>query len=205
MKFWSPKAELWTPGKLFLSQGLILKRYLPVLRNYTCVGWISLGLALLASVLVVTGATAHALLLKSQPEAGATLVQSPLQVTAWFSQELDTGLSTLLVVNGDGQQVDNGDGGVDLNDPNHASLVVSLPPVLPAGLYTVQWTATSAEDGDPTTGQFSFIIGQVTAANNSRGTPWTGWLVGAIAASVGVLLIVVIFMAWKQSQSSPVS
>lgn len=165
-------------------------------------GLLALGVALAALLWLAGGAAAHALLLKSQPEAGAALVQSPLRVIAWFSQELDTSLSTLHVVNGDGQQVDNGDGGVDLNDPDHASLVVTLPLDLPDGLYTAQWTATSVEDGDTTSGQFSFIVGQITAAHNSTKTIWTGWLVGALTIIGGALLLVVIFMAWEHTRSN---
>jgi methionine-rich copper-binding protein CopC len=168
-------------------------------------GLLASGVALTALLWLVVGATAHALLLKSQPESGATLVQSPLRVIAWFSQELDTGLSTLHVANGDGQQVDNGDGGVDLNDPDHASLVVTLPLGLPDGLYTVQWTATSVEDGDTTSGQFSFVVGQAMPAHNSSKTIWTGWLVGALTLIGGGLLLVVIFMAWEHTRSSRAS
>jgi len=168
-------------------------------------GLFAAGAALAALLWLVGGAAAHALLLKSQPEAGATLVQSPLRVIAWFSQELDTSLSTLHVVNGDGQQVDNGDGGVDLNDPDHASLVVTLPMALPDGLYTVQWTATSAEDGDTTSGQFSFVVGQVTPAHNSPQTIWTGWLVSALTIIGAGLLLVVIFMAWERTRTSRAS
>lgn len=166
----------------------------------------ALGLALLASLWLAVGAAAHALLLRSEPAAGAALAQSPERVIAWFSQELDTGFSALQVVDGEGRQADSGDGGVDLNDPDHASLVVTLPADLPAGRYTARWTAVSADDGDTTDGEFFFTVGetgpvQAIAANESAAAAWTVWLVGGIVFGLGILLVVIMFFAWGLSRS----
>lgn len=170
--------------------------------------WLGLGLALLASLWLAAGAAAHALLLRSEPAAGAALAQSPQQVIAWFSQELDTGFSALQVVDGEGYQVDAGDGGVDLNDPDHASLVVTLPADLPAGRYTAHWTAVSADDGDTTEGEFFFTVGetgsvQAIAASESAAAAWTVWLVGGIVFGLGILLALVMVFAWGLSRSRP--
>ena len=54
--------------------------------------------------------------------------------------------------------MDNGDGGVDLNDPDHASMVVTLP-ALPNGSYTVQYHILLL-DGDATDGAFAFAVGE---------------------------------------------
>ncbi len=168
----------------------------------------ALGLALLASLWLAAGAAAHALLLRSEPAAGAALAQSPERVIAWFSQELDTGFSALQVVDGEGYQVDAGDGGVDLNDPDHASLVVTLPADLPAGRYTAHWTAVSADDGDTTEGEFFFTVGetgsvQAIAASESAAAAWTVWLVGGIVFGLGILLALVMVFAWGLSRSRP--
>jgi methionine-rich copper-binding protein CopC len=169
-------------------------------------GLLGMGVALLVSLWLAGGAVAHALLLKSEPEAGAALAQSPQQVIIWFSQELDTGFSALQVMDEQGYQVDSGDGGVDLNDPDHASLVVSLPADLPAGRYTAHWTAVSAEDGDTTEGEFFFTVGetgpvQAIAPNESAAARWAVWLVGGIVFGLGVLLVAVMVFAWGFSRS----
>ncbi len=148
----------------------------------------------LACLWLAAAAAAHALLLKSMPENEAVLAQPPRQVTAWFSQELDTHLSALQVVDAGGQPVDNGDGEVDLSDPAHASMQVTLPAALPTGAYRVLWTAVSADDGDTTAGEFSFSVGRADA--NQVSTPATipgrararslGWL----AAGLGLVCLV---------------
>jgi methionine-rich copper-binding protein CopC len=158
----------------------------------------------LAFVLFATGTLAHALLVRSEPEDGARLAQPPQQVTAWFSQELDTGLSAMQVYDQAERQVDQGDGGVDLCDPDHASMIVSLPGSLGSGRYVVRWTAASAEDGDVEEGEFAFIsVGsgeaEATPASSSPPSPAPAratWPVGLIATSVAILLLVGIGLSW---------
>ncbi len=157
-------------------------------------------LLLLGLAVTAVTATAHGdeILLKSEPADGAALAESPAQVTTWFSDELAT-TSTLKVYNLAGEQVDNGDGGVDLNDPDHASMIVSLP-VLDEGVYLVQWTADLL-DGDTVSGAFTFGIGKAGTAPSQIPTPTappaaapesgsgisTGVLIGA---GVGLILAV---------------
>lgn len=143
--------------------------------------------------------SAHALLVKSNPEHKAELNQPPKQVVAWFSQELETKFSTMQVYSADGRQVDKGDGGVDLYDPDHDSLVVSLPNALPEGHYIVRWTVVSADDGDPTQGEFNFIVGKAqtgqfeqTPSNSSSADRNQKWPIGQMVLSSMVLLIVII-------------
>jgi hypothetical protein len=75
---------------------------------------------------------------------------------------MQSGVSKLQVFDASGAQVDQGDGGVDLNDPAHASMVVLLP-ALGEGAYKVRWQVVLL-DGDPTTGEFSFYVGSAGAA-----------------------------------------
>lgn len=96
------------------------------------------------------------ILLRSEPESNAALVEPPAQVMTWFSEELETS-STMEVFNLAGEKVDNGDGGVDLNDPDHASMIVTLPP-LENGVYLVQWKAVLL-DSDVVQGAFPFSVG----------------------------------------------
>ena len=115
--------------------------------------------AMLPVLLLAAAALAHRsdILLKSEPADGAVVQQSPAQVVAWFSTELATGASRLQVFAADKRQVDQGNGGVDLHDPDHASLLVRLP-ALPAGTYTVRWRSAVVEDGDIVEGRFTFTV-----------------------------------------------
>jgi methionine-rich copper-binding protein CopC len=94
---------------------------------------------------------------QSDPADGSTVAQSPAQVTAQFSEELDTQGSSMIVVDAAGQQVSDGQGRVDLNDPNHATMIATLPSPLVDGVYTVQWHALLT-DGDASDGSFSFTV-----------------------------------------------
>ena len=162
-------------------------------------------LALMALALMATVALAHGpeVLLRTDPSDGATLEQSPSQVRAWFSAELDTGMSTLQVFDAEGRQVDNGDGGVDLNDPDHASMVVTLPP-LSDGVYTAHWYAV-LDDGDAVEGEFAFAVGNATvaagqapatAASSAAGGGWP--LLWVAAGFVGIALVLIVGLTLRR-------
>ncbi len=116
-------------------------------------------IALAFGLLLATSGTAlaHSRLSYADPPAGAALDGTPFVLTAWFSQEL-TSRSTIRVVDTFGTQVDLGDGHVNMDDPDRKIMQVSLPE-LPAGLYTVEVVAESAEDGHPEPGSFMFGVG----------------------------------------------
>ncbi len=145
---------------------------------------------------------AHALLVESEPANGALLQQSPERVVATFSEELDSGLSSMRVFDAQGAQVDNGDGGVDLNDLDHLSMVVTLPP-LPAGTYTVSWNVLSAADGDGTEGAFTFTLasgGVETAAQPAEGN--TNLITGAIIIGALLLLALIVIVVWRRQTAA---
>lgn len=175
---------------------------------YRYVMLLALGLALLALVLSVRRAAAHSPeLVKSDPPNGAVLKQAPTQVTAWFSEELITGQSTLQVFDSTGRQVDNGDGGVDLNDPDHASMIVKLP-ALPNGAYAARWQVV-LEDGDTTDGEFTFSVGEAApiatrtpASERAPANDGFNWPVGGIMVSLGALLIILIIGLILRSRSA---
>jgi methionine-rich copper-binding protein CopC len=124
---------------------------------------VALSLAVLLSLAFAGAASAHEIeVTRSDPAAGALFEQSPAQVRAWFDEELQTKGSTLVILDADGRQVDNRDGGVDLDDPDHASLAVSLP-VLAEGTYFASWYVVLL-DGDASEGQFTFSVGSRSAA-----------------------------------------
>lgn len=122
---------------------------------------------MLAWLLLAGPAVAHEPeVLDSNPAAGEVLDQSPPQIVIHFAEELTSQKSTLIVLDAAGRQVDNGDGGVDLYDADHATLVATLPP-LADGRYTVQW-AIVLLDGDESSGTFDFTVGEVTAASSQN-------------------------------------
>lgn len=133
-------------------------------------------------------------LLSSFPENGAVLRQSPEVITAVFNEEMQSSASYLQVFDSASNQVNSG--GVDLNDPNHASMLVNVP-TLAEGAYTVRWQVTLL-DGDATTGAFNFFVGDKAAATAANFAPLangigaaatavpnnTPWLVAGILVSV---------------------
>jgi methionine-rich copper-binding protein CopC len=122
---------------------------------------------MLSAVMVVS---AHGVeVVKSNPVDGAALAQSPEQVKVWFNEELQTGDSILQVIDAKGTQVDMGNGGVDLDDPEHASMKVDTT-ALPAGAYIVKWHVVLT-DGDASDGEFGFTVGQNSPAGQSYPPP----------------------------------
>jgi methionine-rich copper-binding protein CopC len=115
--------------------------------------WAALALGLRAPA-----ALAHSVVVeRTEPETGAALKNGPAQVAIMFNEELDTHLSTIKVFRADGQRVDLKDGGVDLTDPDHASMIVHLPD-LDEAAYIVRWHVV-LDDGDATDGAFTFTVG----------------------------------------------
>lgn len=120
-------------------------------------------LSILSSVVLlsgwVTAVSAHTVtLIESIPAEGATVEEAPDTVRATFDEELFEEGSTIEVFASSGTQVDSGNGSVDLDDPDHASLAVDVPD-LADGIYTVYWQATLL-DGDASEGTFNFTVGQ---------------------------------------------
>ncbi len=178
---------------------------------------VALSVTAVMLIFVVITASAHAYLAESVPMNGALLDESPLEVTAKFSQEVESDGSFLRVMDDNGRQVDNGDSGLDLFDVDHKSMIVTLPNQLPDGQYTVEWVVISAEDGDPTDGAFTFGIGtdslapladdtaladdSSTNANSNDFAAFTSssdsvgwWVGGGIAALILGLLIAMLLL-----------
>ena len=119
----------------------------------TIVAW---STALLILLMFATTAAAHATtVIKTEPADGAIVTGNLTQVTAQFNEELHTKLSRMKVLDANGKQVSEGFGKVDLDDPDHKTLIAHLPKPLPNGVYTVQWLVLLL-DGDASDGKFSF-------------------------------------------------
>jgi copper resistance protein C len=112
--------------------------------------------ACLATVgLLATGmsvAHAHDELLSTSPEAGETLDAAPAQVELGLSGEIQQLGTQVVVTSGDGSTVSDGAARMD-----GATVVQPLTAGLPAGRYTVDWRATSA-DGHPLSDTFTFTV-----------------------------------------------
>ncbi|MGH2482260.1 MAG: copper resistance CopC family protein, partial [Ktedonobacteraceae bacterium] len=152
----------------------------------------SLMIALLAAIcltlLLPAVASAHAVLLRSDPAQDALLSTPPSQVQMWFSEDLNPALSTAQVVNSARQRVDQNDAHVNANDSKEMDL--SLQANLPPDVYVVVWRTDSADDGHVLLGSFLFTVTradgsapQLAAGNN----PGQGILGNVNAGNSGTL------------------
>ncbi|MGI9059105.1 MAG: copper resistance protein CopC [Ktedonobacteraceae bacterium] len=126
------------------------------LRRFRRLCMIALPLALLMAFLLPLTASAHAILLRSDPAQDAELSVAPQQVRMWFSEDLNPAFSTAVVVNQRNQRVDKADAHVTSTDPREMD--VSLSPNLPPAVYVVVWRTDSADDGHILRGSFLFTI-----------------------------------------------
>lgn len=135
---------------------------------YSSLGLMGVLLALIAGLVLATliavPASAHVKLQGAEPPVDATVATAPATVTVLLSGEVSESGTTLSVVGPDGQPADTGDGGLDLNSLSRDTLTVTLLPDLPAGIYTVSYTATPADGHEPATGSYSFTVGTAGAA-----------------------------------------
>lgn len=72
-------------------------------------------------------------------------------------ESLDPKTSTISVLDSQGRRVDDGKGGVDLNDMDRKTLRAMLKPIT-AGTYAVRWKAVSSPDKDVSQGSFTFTV-----------------------------------------------
>jgi len=119
--------------------------------------WLIL-MVMLYSAWAVVPVSAHAELVRSNPESNAVLDQSPPQVELLFSEPLEAQISWIKVYDASGATVDKGDANVDESNPER--MTVSLPP-LPNGVYIVSWAVVSQIDGHQSGGSFPFAVGKV--------------------------------------------
>ncbi len=152
--------------------------------------FLAIPLALFLTLLLPGIASAHAILLRSDPAKDAVLNAAPQQVRMWFSEDLNPAFTTAQVVNGQNVRVDKGDAHVSSNDTKEMD--VSLKSNLPPAVYIVVYRTDSADDGHILTGSFIFSVanpdGSVPAlspgsnpgANAFSNTTLTGLYTGQI-------------------------
>ena len=156
--------------------------------------------AVVAAALLPAPAFAHANLDRADPPPGTQLDQPPPQLQLFFSEAVDGGFSRVQLLNVQRDAVDRGDSRVAPDDPR--AMLVSLPPQLPNGVYTVAWRTLSAVDGHRVDGAFPLIIGPMpaegvpvpatAAASQATFAPETAlgrwWFYVAASALFGVLM-----------------
>jgi putative copper export protein/methionine-rich copper-binding protein CopC/mono/diheme cytochrome c family protein len=98
---------------------------------------------------------AHALLVRSVPEAGAELAQPPQTIEMWFSEPLESTFSSAHIVDSSGAEITTGAALVDSTDRTHMTLPLGD---LPPGYYTVVWRTLSSVDGHEWVGSFPITI-----------------------------------------------
>ena len=134
----------------------------------------------LALVMASPTAYAHALLRSSDPPDGAQLAKSPSSVVLAFTEDPDTSLSIVHVVDKNGNNVEKGKARAV---PGKADELVVDVGSLPNGVYTVNWRTVSRVDGHVTAGAFAFGVGvspaghkvvQPTTPSPSRRSAITG-------------------------------
>jgi methionine-rich copper-binding protein CopC len=120
----------------------------------------------------VRSAFAHAEPDITVPPIDATIDQAPPMVEITFSEEV-TADTTIDVIGPDGTSVVASPAQLDLQDPNRKHVTVQLYGMLPSGVYTVNWSSVSAEDGDPDSGSYTFTVagGAATAVASPGASP----------------------------------
>lgn len=116
---------------------------------------------------------AHAKLVRSQPSAKASLKEPPKTIELWFSEELESKFSTIVVTDESGKHVDKND--VSLAEGNK-KLQITLED-LPSGTYTVDWKALST-DQHTMKGKFTFSVAPAAAAAQLTPSPKRAGTVG---------------------------
>lgn len=142
-----------------------MRSILPQNRNRRFLG-IAVPLALFLTLLFPGIASAHAILLgsdpvhailvRSDPAKDSVLSVAPKEVRMWFSEALNPVFSTAVVVDGQNKRVDNRDAHVSSND--QTEMDVTLQPNLPPAVYIVIWRSDSAADGHVLRGSFIFSV-----------------------------------------------
>jgi copper resistance protein C len=171
--------------------------------------------ALLLAALTAGPASAHDVLLSTDPADGSSVATAPATVTLHFDQPALAVGTVIRVTDGDGAVVSAGKARLVNSDVSQ-----DLGGALRPGAYTVDWRVTSA-DGHPISGQFAFTAkGAGTGAESSpspvtestataAGAPadagssgsGSGLLIGLGAAIVVLLALLGGVLIWSRRRS----
>ena len=119
------------------------------------------GALLAALLLAPAAASAHALLVDTAPQRGATLREQPRQVVLHFSESVEGNFGALRVFDAAAKRVD--DGRTIHPGGSSSRLAVGLKPGLADGTYVATYRVISA-DSHPVSGGLVFSVGKPGAA-----------------------------------------
>lgn len=109
---------------------------------------------LLASLLSPITASAHAILVKSQPTKDEEVKVAPKQIDLWFNDPVRNEYKALAVIDSEGKRVDKRDVEQDMLDGSHIHATVED---LAPGTYTIRYRVVS-QDTHIVTGKFQFTV-----------------------------------------------
>jgi methionine-rich copper-binding protein CopC len=113
------------------------------------------SMAVVASLLAQSNASAHAFLDRAVPSVGGTVSGSPREIRLFFTQGVVPAFSGVRIASETGTTISTGKVAVDPSDPT--IVIVRLGRTLPPGSYTVSWHVVSV-DTHPTQGTFRFTV-----------------------------------------------
>ena len=122
-------------------------------RSNAFIGRLARLIGLLALAALPAVVEAHAVLVRSAPQARASVRVPPRRARLWFSERLEPAYSTMSVWI-DRTKVDAGNAEVSSEDARQLS--VALPP-LDRGVYVVKYRVLSV-DGHVVEGEYSFTV-----------------------------------------------
>lgn len=122
---------------------------------------------LLSTLGFAAAAWAHAARIASDPAENAELSQQPARVSATFNEPMQARFAAMTVIGPDGASWSDGEPAVD-----GAVISVGVKPGGPAGTYTVNYRATSA-DGHVVTGSWSYQLVSAGKPAQPSATPET--------------------------------
>lgn len=112
-------------------------------------------IASLAFAMVVSAASAHALLQKAVPAVGGTVTASPAEIRLKFSEGVEPRFSGIALTTEAGVAQPTGQPSVDPAD--NSVLIVKVGQALKPGVYKVTWHVVSV-DTHKTQGGFNFTV-----------------------------------------------
>ncbi len=130
-----------------------------LVRNGRAILTTAFALAVVLALIPVS-ASAHANLDTSDPAPNAIVSEAPAAVTMTFTEPLERSYTKAELYDQDGTLIDGTTVEAGATDN---SMVLTLPPDLPNGTYTVLWRTLSTADGHTAQNYFAFTIG--TAAD----------------------------------------
>jgi methionine-rich copper-binding protein CopC len=114
-----------------------------------------MALATAGTIGLPNPAFAHAHLTKATPPDNATISTGPSELRLQFSEAVEPRFCTVTVTMADGMEM--GPALVATDPKDTKILIATLPGKLPAGIYKVEWHATSV-DTHKTEGSYSFTV-----------------------------------------------